>query len=324
MSRGIWRRALCLAPLAFLRPYGVAADPQAVIQPRSRAWPAQPPFAPLLHIQSQLVLVPVTVTDRLGRPVIGLEKASFRLFDGNREQRILSVAFEDVPMAIAIVFDASASMEQKMRKARAGVRELVRIANPEDEFLLIEFDDNVRLAQPWTSDGSRLLAPLSQTAPRGRTALLDAIAMALDQLRKSGQPRRAVVILSDGGDNRSRHTEKAIRSLVQESGALLYAAGMFSGTSPDLSAEEIDGPRLLKDLAEATGGRLFPVGNLNDLPETARQIGLELHNQYVLAFAPDQLEADGKYHRVRVKVVAPEGQSMLRAHWRTGYRAPVR
>ncbi len=277
-----------------------------------------------LRVDSSLVLVPVSVTDAFNRPVMGLHKDNFRLFDNNVEQELVSLAFEDSPVAIAIVFDTSKSMGRKMRKSRISVAQFLGVANPEDEFCLIEFNDSVNLAQAWTSDPAEIMGSLNDALPRGQTALLDAVALGLRELKKSSRPRKAMVILSDGGDNRSRLSERELRSLVRESDALIYAMGIFEDGGTHLSIEEIAGPGLLDEITQASGGRLFPVNDLNKLPEIATRIGVELHNQYLLSFRPAGIQRDGRHHRVRVKVAPPQGLSALNVDWRTGYREPVR
>jgi Ca-activated chloride channel family protein len=128
--------------------------------------------------------------------------------------------------------------------------------------------------------------------------------------------------LSDGGDNRSRFTAGELRSSVRESDALIYAMGIFEDGA-HLSIEEIAGPGLLDDITQISGGRLFPVSDLNKLPDAAARIGVELHNQYLLAYRPGSLKPDGRHHRVQVKVEPQEGIAALNVDWRTGYYAPV-
>lgn len=194
---------------------------------------------PNLRVNTNLVLVPVSVTDAMNRPVLALDKSSFRIFDNNVEQQVASLAFEDTPVAIAVVFDMSGSMRPKMRKSRLALARLLETANPEDEFCLIEFRDSVHLAKRWTSDPGEITGALADAVPRGRTALLDAIALGLRELKKSAKPRKAIVIVSDGGDNRSRLTERELRSMARESDALIYAMGIFEGIGIQLSLEEL-------------------------------------------------------------------------------------
>ena len=275
-----------------------------------------------LRVDTSLVLVPISITDASNHPVLGLNKNSFRIFDNNVEQHVESLVFQDAPVAIAVVFDASGSMRAKMAKSRIALGRFLETANSEDEFCLIEFSNQARLARSWTSDPAEITRSLAGTAPSGRTALLDAIALAVRELKKSAKSRKAIVILSDGGDNRSRLTERELRSMARESDALIYAMGLFEGLGVQLSLEELAGPGLLEDITEASGGRLFPVSDVNHLPEIAARIGVELHNQYVLAYAPNALQHDGRHHRLRVQVEPPAGISALNVHSRAGYRAP--
>lgn len=279
--------------------------------------------SPDLRVNTSLVLVPVSVTEASNRPVLGLDKSNFRIFDNNVEQQVASLAFEDEPVGIAVVFDISGSMRPKMRKSKIALARLLETANPEDEFCLIEFSDGVELAKRWTSDPAEITGALGNALPRGRTALLDAIALGLREVKKSAKPRKAIVILSDGGDNRSRHSERELRAMARESDALIYAMGIFEGKGIQLSIEEIAGPGLLEEITEASGGRLFPVSDVNHLPDIAARIGLELHNQYVLAYSPSAMQHDGRHHRVRVQVLPPAGVAALNVDWRAGYRAAI-
>jgi Ca-activated chloride channel family protein len=313
------REFACLLVLNFgaIGGWAQVSIPPRIAPSARRASPAD------LRVDTSLVLVPVSVTDAWNRPVLGLEKGRFRIFDNSVEQQVANLALEDAPVAIAVVFDMSGSMRPKLRKSRIALARLLETANPEDEFCLIEFSDRVRLAKSWTSDPSEITGALANSVPHGRTALLDAIALGLREVKKSTKPRKAIVILSDGGDNRSRLTERELRSMARESDALIYAMGIFEGMGIQLSIEELAGPGLLEEITEASGGRLFPVSDVNHLPGIAARIGVELHNQYVLAYSPSAMQHDGRHHRVRVQVLPPAGISTVKVDWRTGYRAPI-
>lgn len=318
MGKGTWG-FVCPLLLTF-GPVGGWA--QVSVQPRIA--PGAPrTVLPNLRVNTNLVLVPVSVTDASNRPILGLAKSSFRIFDNNVEQPVVSLVYEDAPVGIAVVFDTSGSMNRKMPKARVALERLLETANPEDEFCLIQFSDQARLARSWTDDPAEITRSLAGASPHGRTALLDATALALRELKRSAKPRKAMVILSDGGDNRSRLTERELRTMARESDALIYAMGIFEGRGIQLSLEELAGPGLLDDITESSGGRLFPVSDVNHLPEIAARIGVELHNQYVLAYSPNAMQHDGRHHRVRVQVVPPVGMSALSVDWRSGYRAPI-
>lgn len=307
---------------------GVVLWGQPTITPRAQPGPAETAAAAKLppshiRIDSNLVLVPVTVCDPNNRPVRGLEKDHFRVFDDKVEQAVTHFAMEDAPLAVGLVFDTSGSMGPKLRRSRLAAAEFFRQANPEDEFFLVEFNDQPHLEVPLTRDVHEIQNQLTFTASRGRTSLLDAILLALNEMKKSKMNRKALLIISDGGDNASRYTETEVRTRVREGDVLIYAIGIFEPYgSRSRSPEELAGPGLLNDLAEQSGGRHFPVEDLAELPDVAAKIGIELRNRYVLGYSPTDQQRDGRYHHVRVQVVPPRGLPPLRAYWRTGYYAP--
>src|SRR5229473_6423212 len=277
-----------------------------------------------IRVDSTLVLIPVTVTDPLNRFVTGLERENFRLFEDKSEQKLTHFASEDAPLSVGLVFDTSGSMGSKLDKSRQAVGQFFKTANPEDEFFLIQFNDRPELVVDLTTRVEEIQNRLTFTQSKGRTALLDAVYMALHKMKKAKNPRKALLIISDGGDNSSRYTESEIKKLVQEADVQIYAIGIFElmanrGRTP----EELSGPSLLSELAEQTGGRHFPVDNLNELPDVAAKIGMELRNQYILGYTPTNQVRDGKYRRVQVKLVQPRGLPALRPTWRLGYYAPT-
>lgn len=279
---------------------------------------------PNIRVDTTLVLIPVTVTDPMNRPVTGLEREHFKLFEEKMEQDISHFASDDAPLAIGLVFDVSGSMGEKLRKARQAAAAFFRTANPEDEFFLVEFNDRPKLTMPLTSNIEEIQNRLTFSQSKGRTALLDAVYMALHEMKKSRKPRKALLIISDGGDNSSRYTEHEVRTLVRESDSLIYGIGIFEPVSArGRSAEELAGPGLLGNIAEQTGGRAYPVEHLNELPDMAAKIGIELRNRYILGYTPKNQQRDGKYRRVQVKLMQPRGLPQLRAIWRLGYYAPA-
>lgn len=276
-----------------------------------------------IRVDTNLVLINVTVTDPLNRFVTGLEAEHFKLLEDKLEQKIATFASEDAPLSVGLVFDASGSMGSKLQKARLATAQFFKTANPEDEFFLVQFNDRPELVQPFTTNTEEIQNRLTFTQAKGRTALLDGVYMALNQMKKAKNTRKAILILSDGGDNSSRYTESEIKNLVREADVQIYAIGIFEPVSArSRSAEELSGPGLLNEMAEQTGGRHFPVENLNDLPDVAGKIGMELRNQYVIGYVPTNGNRDGKYRRVQVKLVQPRGLPPLRPFWRQGYYAP--
>jgi Ca-activated chloride channel family protein len=297
---------------------------QTQTQPRKR--PGSPAEEPRprtnLRIDTNLVLVPVTVCDPLNRPVTGLEKEHFRVFEDKIEQTITHFSMDDEPVAVGLVFDVSGSMGPKLVKSREAAAAFFKTANPEDEFFLIEFNDSPRLSVPLTTNVEEIQNRLTFSQSKGRTALLDAIMLALTEMRRSKKNRKALLIISDGGDNSSRYTENEVRNVVRENDTLIYAIGVFEGGGGRMrTPEEAAGPGLLSELCEQTGGRHLPA-ETSELPDISAKIGVELRNRYVLGFVPQKQLRDGRYHMLQVRVVPPKGLPTLRAFYRRGYNAP--
>jgi len=296
----------------------VCALAQGPMPQRQRS-PAPEPSRPSLRVDTQLVLVPVAVNDKLNRPVSGLEKENFRVFEDNIEQPILQFAMDDEPVAVGLIFDTSGSMERKLDRSRQAAAQFFRVANPEDEFFLVEFGDSPKLRIPLTSDSGPIETQLAFSMAKGSTALLDAIYLGLHEIKKSKKNKKALLIISDGGDNHSRYSLTEVQHLVRESDVLIYSIGVFGGPG---TPEEVGGPGMLAHISEQTGGRMYEA-NPMELPDIARKIGVELRNRYILGYAPKAQPRDGKYHRILVKIIPPRGLPALRAHWRMGYNAPV-
>lgn len=318
----IFVAALAL-PTAQLRAQESTLGPLATLASPRPAPGIESARGPDIRVDSTLVLIPVTVTDPLNRFVTGLDSANFKVMEDKTEQRITTFSSEDLPISIGLVFDCSGSMGPKLAKSRLAVAEFLKTANPEDEFFLVQFNDTPRITRPFTRNPGEVLSNLAFTESKGQTALLDAVYLSLQQMKKASNPRKALLIISDGGDNHSRYSEGEIKNLVRESDVQIYAAGIFeSPGARGRSPEEMAGPDLLSDIAGLTGGRAYPVDDLEELPDIAAKIGLELRNQYILGYAPQNQERDGKYRRVQVKIVPPRGVPPLHASWRLGYYAP--
>lgn len=315
--------SLCSTGLAFQTP---ADDVNVSIVPRVRFEPtsaiANYPHT-RLRIDSALVQIPVHVTTSSGASVTGLKKDNFRLFEDNVEQKIAHFAMEDAPISIGLLFDTSGSMHNKMRQASEAAQAFFKTANPEDEFFLVEFSDRPKLLVPFTPDSDDLYWRIVRTKPFGRTSLLDAIHLALGQMKKAQNLRKALVILSDGGDNHSRFTARAIKTAMLESDVQLYAMGIFDPEElRKRSTEEQNGPDLLGELADQSGGRLYTVDRLDELPRISARIGNELRNQYMLSYFSTNDARDGKFRRVNVKVIPPAAKPDLHTYHRPGYHAP--
>ncbi len=275
-----------------------------------------------LRSDTSLVLIPVAVTDSLNRFVLGLEKKDFHLLEDGVEQNVAHFSGEDAPLSVGLVFDESGSMDYKLRKAKNAVGQFLKTMNADDEAFLVEFSDTARLSVGFTSRAGEIEEALDHSKPGGLTAMLDGIDMALREMKKAKNSRKAIVIISDGGDNHSQYTSAQIESLVREADVQVYAMGVFDPlASIGMSREEVSGPRLLSEIATQTGGRAFSAAVEGDLPSVASRIAIELRNQYVLGYYPKNQTKDGKYRKVEVKVTQPHGVSALKAHWRLGYYA---
>ena len=276
-----------------------------------------------LHLDVDLALVNVTVTDPYNRLVTGLDPDNFRVFEDNIEQEVVTFSSEDVPISIGVIFDFSGSMANKIGKAREAAVQFFKTANPQDEFFLVSFNERAELTSAFTNSVEDLQSRMLLTAPKGRTALLDAIYLGLSQMRGARNGKRALLILSDGGDNHSRYNESDIKRLVKEADTQLYAIGIFDPLGyRNRTPEELNGPSLLSEVTEMTGGRVFAVENLNDLPDIASKIGMELRNQYVLGYRPSNKAHDARWRKIKIKLRAPKGLPPLNVYSKTGYYAP--
>jgi Ca-activated chloride channel family protein len=276
-----------------------------------------------LKLDVDLALVNVTVTDPYNRLVTGLDPDNFRVYEDNVEQEVVTFSSEDVPISIGVIFDMSGSMSNKIGKAREAAIQFFKTANPQDEFFLVSFNERAELTSAFTNSVEDLQSRMMLAAPKGRTALLDAIYLGLSQMRGAKNGKRALLILSDGGDNHSRYNESDIKRLVKEADTQLYAIGLFDPLGyRNRTPEELNGPSLLSEVTEMTGGRVFAVENLNDLPDIASKIGMELRNQYVLGYRPSNKIHDARWRKIKIKLRAPKGLPPLNVYSKTGYYAP--
>src|SRR6266496_2341261 len=275
--------------------------------------------SPLIRSKVDLVLVPVTVTDPMNRLVTGLDKENFQIFEGKDKQDVRHFSSEDAPISLGVIFDMSGSMSSKIERAREAVKEFFKTANPQDEFFMIAFADKPHEISDFTQSTEDVEGKLLFTLPKGRTALLDAIYLGISKMRQAKYPKKALLIISDGGDNHSRYTEGEIKSLIKEADVMVYSIGLYDQFLP--TEEERLGPALLNDISEISGGRAFTIDNPNDLADVATKIGIELRNQYVLGYRPRNPGHDGKWHKIKVKLLPPKGLPPLHVYAKTGYYA---
>jgi Ca-activated chloride channel family protein len=336
------RAGLCALAAAFMAVQGNAQDDplnKVHVPPPSTATPAQGAPAgadapaltgdaatrahpgSLIKMNVDMVLVPITVTDPMNRLVTGLEQEDFQVYENNGPVKIRSFASEDAPVSIGIIFDLSGSMGSKLIRARESILQFIKTANPEDEFFVIGFNDRPELIEDFTNSVEDIQARLAMVKSGHRTALLDAIYFGVAKMKDARHERKALLVVSDGGDNRSRYTEGEVRAQVRESDVEIYSMGIFDPYAA--TPEERAGPLLLNDLCEETGGRMFRVDDLSEMGDIAEKISTELRNQYVIGYTPKDLSRDGKWRKVKVKLNPPSGLPPLTVHARTGYYAPL-
>jgi Ca-activated chloride channel family protein len=318
MSTGIRHaRPECAASVLLLilaaAPASTAAaqeEPKVNVTPRTQLLPRSESTTPRLRMDMNMVLVPVTVTDDADRPVTGLAPEKFRVFEDNVEQKIVSFFREEGPVSVGFIFDSSASMKKKMDRSVAAIEQFLKTASPGDEFFLLRFSDRPTLVTGFTTDPKEIMSELSWVEPRGWTSLNDAICLGVQKMKHAKNARRALFVLSDGGDNNSRYSDTEVRNLVRESDVRVYSIGLF------------ERPRFLEKLSADSGGRSYWVHKLDELPDEVDQLSRDLRNQYVLGYSPNNGQKDGKYHALRVELMETIKRMPLHVFWRRGYYAP--
>ncbi|MGH9475411.1 MAG: VWA domain-containing protein [Terriglobales bacterium] len=277
---------------------------------------------PQFNSNVNLVLVPVVITDPLNRMVTGLEKQFFTLREDNVPQTITTFSTQDAPISVGVVFDSSGSMNNKIQESRQALIQFFQTANPQDQFFLIDFADEPRLLCSFTDNIDKIEDAVTFVQAGGRTALLDAVYMALAQMRYAKYQRRALLIISDGGDNHSRYSLRDVERVVREANVQIYGIGLYnpSGERPTLA--EQNGPELLDQISESTGGKTFEIDDADELADTATKIGIELRNEYMLGYAPTNHSANGKWRKIVVKLHPPAGLPPLTVSARQGYYGP--
>jgi len=322
LARRSWTACAVLALAVGIIPCGTA-----VAQSTGPLIYKPPPESKTSHVAEirkdvSLVLVNATVTDPYGRLVTGLDQENFRVFEDGKEQEIMRFAEDDVPISIGMIFDVSGSMTDKIAKSRMAAVQFFKTANPADEFFLVDFADRAELATMFTSSIEELQNRLLFSAPKGMTALLDAVYLGMSEMKGARNARKALLIISDGGDNHSRYDYSDVKRFLRETDVQIYAIGIIDPDACDRTPEECAGPGFLQGLASMTGGRSFTVKNLDDLGDIATKISMELRNQYVVGYRPRNTTRDGKWRKIKVKIRPPRGLPPLTVYSRYGYYAP--
>ena len=275
-----------------------------------------------IRVNSDLVLIPVTITDKGGKAVTGLELEHFSLFEGTTEQKITHFSAEDAPSSLGIVIDTSDSMKPNLRRVRDSVNALLRTINPQSEVFLEKFSTRAEIMVPMTSHFDDIRNRLDGLQADGGTALLDGVRIAMGEMKKARYLRKAIVLVSDGEDNSSHWTVNELKNAVREQDIVIYSIAIHDPAAPYDYWRQSTGPALLRDISNNAGGCMFPVGGAGQIPDVANKIGSWLRNQYVLGYVPDHTTADGTYRKVDVRIVRPKGYPKFHAVWRQGYYSP--
>jgi Ca-activated chloride channel family protein len=308
---GIAGAAIGMASLLTIQASGEPASndaPRVNITPRApRPATSRDRKTGTIRMDVKAILVPVTVTDEWDRPVEGLRKQDFQLFEDNVSQQVVSLSSEDAPASVGFVFDSSGSMGNKISRSAEAVDEFFKTTESGDEFLLVRFSDKPQFLTGFTADFGEISKWLHSIKASGWTALNDAICMGIQKMKAAKNPRKVLLVFSDGGDNSSRYSSREIRELVRESGVAVYSLSFFQGS------------KLLANISDESGGRLIQIHHMKELPDAIEKLSRSIRDQYVLSYYSSNGQNDGKYRRVRVQLSQPE----LHISWRRGYYAPL-
>ena len=272
------------------------------------------PEAPRLRVDVEMVLLRVTVTDPLNRYVIGLDQEHFRVFENKVEQEITHFSNDRSPVSVGIILDTSGSMSDNILSARNSIVRFLEQGDPGDEYFLITFNDRTAVVQDYTSRSENIQNEISITSPKGRTALYDAIYLGLDKIRDAGNDKKALIVITDGEDNRSRYTFSEVKEFAKESDVQIYVIGE--------RGELGYGRSIISEITRLTGGRPFFPNNLKQLDYFVDLIHTELRNQYVIGYTSTDHETNGEWRKLKVQLDPPEGLPRLSIRTKEGYFAP--
>ncbi len=280
--------------------------------------PAPPGRANDFHVSSELVVVPTTVTDRTGHTVLGLQPEDFTLVEEGMQQRIVSFSRWDAPASVGVVFDSSGSMKPSVKVAGNAIRVLLADNGTEDEAFLVTFADAPRLEVEFTREVDRLSNNLLWREARGSTALFDAIYLGLHEMHRAANARKALIVVTDGGDNHSRYSFDELLAAARESEVQIYVVAIRRNVK---DIEEQRGRLQLDCLAIETGGRLLIVEGEAQLSKAMASVNELIRNVYLLAYRPADSVRDGKWRRVRIRL-EPKLAGHYRISAKGGYYAP--
>jgi Ca-activated chloride channel homolog len=307
---------LVALPVVISARAGRSQSPQENPTPKSEKQPPQ-----TLKVDVELVLVNATVTDSLNRYVSGLEGNHFQIWEDKIEQKVEYFSAEDVPISIGVIFDVSGSMKDKISTARQAAATFLKTGNPEDEYFLVEFANRPEVAADFTTDVTKLQSKLLLTPAKGMTAMYDSVYLGLEKLKEGSNPKKALLLITDGEDNRSRYTFQNVKEFVKEQDVQIYSIGIVDEWNSQLGAGKT-GRAMIEELAELTGGQAFFPDSVYELEDICTKIAVELKNQYVIGYHTTNGAKDGKWRKIRVKVNPPKGIQRLNVRAKQGYYAP--
>jgi Ca-activated chloride channel homolog len=278
--------------------------------------------SPSIKVDVDLTLVNATVTDLQSRVVTGLGREHFQVWEDKIEQKIEYFSSEDVPLSLGIIFDVSGSMKDKLSVARDAAVTFLKTGNPDDEYFLVEFSNRPQITQDFTTDITRLQSRLVFTRAQGMTALYDAVYVGLNKIKDGGNTKKALLLITDGEDNRSRYTFSNVKEFLRERDVQIFAIGIVSDWGSQLGVGQ-SGRALIDDFSNLTGGRAFFPYSVYELEDICAKIAVELKNQYMLGYRSTNENRDGAWRKIRLKINPPKGLPNLNVRGKTGYYAPA-
>jgi Ca-activated chloride channel homolog len=272
-----------------------------------------------IRINANLVVLRATAQDRKGALVSGLDQDKFQVYEDGALQQIKYFSHDDIPVTVGLVIDNSGSMGKKRADVIAAALAFARSSNPQDQMFVINFNEHVRFGLaanvPFTDSVPVLEEALSRIHTTGQTALYDALAAALEHLSKGNRDKKVLIVISDGGDNTSKYTLSQVMDMARHADAIIYTLGLFAEEDEDRN------PKVLKQLAEETGGEVFLPQSLKEAVPVCERIARDIRNQYTIAYVPTNTKRDGSYRTIEVKASAA-GHKSLSVRTRPGYHAP--
>ena len=274
-----------------------------------------------ISIRVEMVALNVTVHDGRGNLVSELAKEDFQVYEDGIPQQIEYFSREDMPVTVGLVIDNSGTMRPKRSEVIASALVFARSSNPEDQMFVVHFNENVSFGlpndMPFTDKVAQLEIALSGITANGMTAIYDAVAAALDHLKKGKRDKKVLILISDGDDNASKQNLEKILAMAGQLDAIIYTIGIFDETNPDRN------PRALKQLAKATGGEAFLPSSAKDIASICKRIAYDIRSQYSITYLPSNNKQDGSFRAIQVTAKARDGRRLL-VRTRAGYYAPLR